>query len=146
MNSVVTQYSKIASSRFTFEDLFFIKLYTFAQWVHCVRFCGQNIEDLGNLIQTPCVKCGLRSDQDSWYSRFNADTRCSGAKAKFWSVETCKLIDSLKKAERKETKFFRGFNIPMDEYDQPFLSPFINYIHSHLIQIIFPCGGCCQAR
>jgi hypothetical protein len=119
---VVNQHQRIRSAGLTFEDVFFVKLYTFSQWVHCVRFCGVEISDceedeegavkLGEFIKQPCERCGLRSDQDSWYTRFNADTRGRGAKAKTWSEETRKLAKCLKKVGLKETKFFRGFNIP----------------------------------
>ncbi len=140
---MVTQHQRISSAGLTFEDVFFVKLYTFAQWVHCVRFCGVNISDceddgegtvkLGDFIKTTCQHCGLCSDQDSWYTRFNADTRGSGRKAKDWSDETRKLANCLKKVGLKETKFFRGFNIPMDKCDHP-LTPLSS---SKLIHVDF---------
>jgi hypothetical protein len=140
---VVTQHERIRSVGLTFEDVFFVKLYTFSQWVHCVRFCGVNISDcedhvkdtvkLGDFIKQACEHCGLRSDQDSWYTRFNADTRGSGTKAKYWSDETRKLTNCLKKMRPKETKFFRGFNIPMDKCDHP-LTPLSS---SKLIHVEF---------
>jgi hypothetical protein len=116
----------------TFEDLFLIKLYTFAQWVQCVRYCGvaleaapshapaaaapQGARKLAEVMKTPCAQCRLQSDWDSWFVRFNSDTRGSGKMAVRWKKETRKVVASLDKVNRKSSSFFRGLDLPIEKY------------------------------
>ncbi len=91
VNSIVTEQHTRAhaagSKPMTFEDLFLIKLYTFAQWVQCVRYCGVTLQDaaglapavraespaanaamkLADVMKTPCSVCLLQSNWDSWF-------------------------------------------------------------------------------
>ncbi len=135
MHSVVTQqHERVLSpgtqQKITFEDLFLVKLYTFAQWVQCVRYCGVTLErhaaaegpdtkaprKLEDLMRTPCSVCKLQSNTDSWFVRFNGDTRGPAATASRWAKETKKVAACLEKIQRKETAFFRGYSQTMDKY------------------------------
>jgi hypothetical protein len=118
----------------TFEDLFLIKLYTFAQWVQCVRYCGVKLQDaaglaqavraespaanaamkLADVMKTPCSVCLLQSNWDSWFVRFNGDTRAPGRLADRWKVQSKKVVSTLEKVNRKTTSFFRGMSVTIE--------------------------------
>jgi hypothetical protein len=106
-------------------------MYTFAQWVQCVRYCGVVLEGqppsaaasaaapmkLDVVMKTPCHECKLRSDQDSWFVKFNSDTRGPASTAARWTKESKKVAACLDKVSRKTTNFYRGMSVTLDKCD-----------------------------
>lgn len=112
----------------TFEDFFLVKLYTFAQWVQCVRYCGRVLELEGSapakgamkldaVMKTVCPKCQLTSSKDSWFVKFNEDTRGPSSAAARWTKESKKVGACLDKVSRKDTNFYRGMGCTLDKCD-----------------------------
>jgi len=101
-----------------------------------VRYCGITLEHspdapppleasgsavattakLADVMANPCRKCKLQSNEDSWFVKFNADTRGPGQMAERWSVQTKKVAACLDKINRKSCSFFRGLNITLEKY------------------------------
>ena len=147
------------SKEITFEDLFLIKLYTFAQWVQCVRYCGVTLEaaagqapavqaspaarKLADVMKTPCSQCKLQSNWDSWFVRFNGDTRGPGRLADRWKQQSKKVVASLEKVNRKTCSFFRGLDLTIEKFLRPLLSPLnVTFGALHLLQHRVHRGGC----
>jgi hypothetical protein len=163
VNSIVTGQHILAhaqgSKNITFEDLFLIKLYTFAQWVQCVRYCGvkleaatgqapagQDAKKLADVMKTPCSQCQLQSSWDSWFVRFNGDTRGPGTLADRWKQQSKKVVSSLEKVNRKTCSFFRGLDLTIEKCLRPLPSPLNATFGLHLVQHRVHRGGCRGGR
>ena len=106
-------------------------MYTFAQWVHCVRYCGVVLEGqppsavasaaapmkLDVVMKRICPKCKLQSSTDSWFVKFNSDTRGAASIAARWTKESKKVAACLDKVSRKDTNFYRGMGSTLDKCD-----------------------------